>query len=102
MSGLITQQRMNTLKPTQPIYGLGVQMYTVKWTVIQQVQIPCPDSTSSIDPYTGRLSTYSCAALHLKEITTPMQKDFNTLEEAQAFINAAPEDIKPTMGIKEE
>lgn len=64
-------------------------IYLVIW--VAHIQASVPDERFS-NPYTGQTHIY----IALPE-DKPMRKEFQTLEEAQDFIDHAPGDIKPTM-----
>lgn len=68
--------------------------WIVLWTVTIVVQGPCAQKP---DPYTGELPTIQYAVLCLKEEEKEMRREFQTKEEAEAFIKEGPKDIKFTL-----
>lgn len=64
------------------------------------VPTECPDYKP--DPYTGRYPMTHCLVMHYKTETKEMSRSFHTRQEAEAFVDGAPENIKPLMKILEE
>lgn len=60
--------------------------FRVSWEVVESVPLPCP--YSGPDAY-GRISTISCAVLHIRYESKKMNKEFETKEEAVNFIEGA-------------
>jgi len=73
--------------------------YLVIWVVVNWVSTPCPDWKPN--PYTGRYPNTMCLVNHGRYEDTPMKSLFETREDAEAFIESAPEEIKHTMNIVE-
>lgn len=62
--------------------------YIVFWVVTTMTQVPCPDVGLNADAY-GRTTypTVSCCVLHYGDATLARNsKEFDTLEEARAFV----------------
>ena len=69
----------------------------VLWKVSTIQQMACPDYKPNV--YTGQYPQTHCAVLHTGEVITQRGRDFGTLEEAKAFIMAAPIVPEPQAGI---
>lgn len=63
--------------------------YIVTWVFKAHVSVPCPDYKP--DPYTGQYPTIMCAVAHHKLVTENRTQSFDTLKEAEIFINRAPQ-----------
>lgn len=76
-------------------------LFLVVWTVSVFVHDPCPDMFK-FNPYTGENEfAYGCLVNHGHYEEKKMSREFYTRPEAEAFIAAAPEDIRPGMKIEE-
>ncbi len=76
-------------------------LFVVIWTISTWVYDPCPNSLID-NPYTGQSIAYSCLVNHGHYEEKEMRKEFYTKQEAEAFIENAPEEIKPRMKIKDK
>lgn len=73
--------------------------WLVVWSVVVTVPTGCPDYKP--DPYTGEYPSTRCAVYHCEQKTNHMEKWFATKEEAEKFIENAPDDIKKNMELRE-
>ena len=73
--------------------------YVLTWTVSVWVSMECPDYKP--DPYTGEYPSMHCLVNHGEFVAKEMTKSFETKEEAEMFMNNAPDDIKSKMKLVE-
>ena len=67
-------------------------MYLVIWTVSVFVSDPCPDFKP--DEYTGRYPANGCLVNHGHFMDKEFKRGFTRKEDAEAFIEKGPKDIK--------
>lgn len=78
-------------------------MITVSWSYTEKATAPCPEP-NTVDPYTGKVKNahFDCKVSHFVTRSISCLRQFDTLEEAQAFIENSPPTVKPTMLVLEE
>lgn len=64
------------------------QTYLVEWTVEVSEPVSCPSSEP--DPYTGAVPDFITLQQCWSEITREMEREFETLEEAEKFVEGRP------------
>lgn len=64
----------------------------IRWIATVSEPAECPDFKATENPYTGEVTWPSshCLVVHYRTVTKRMEAEFDTRENAEAFIRKAP------------